>query len=411
MYEGTSLAPAGWLYKMTSGEAARPLAGKRIVLVGAGIFEKLGGGARIGGLVDILRAQGAQVTLVSFLPYGKKFRIETQRAHGVTSHNITFPARWPRNLKGAILIVHNFLRIWREALRADVVWTSCGQMPPNAVSILAARLARTPVVYDYLDLEVHMKEKPFVWFLRRCTAVFACSHYLAEKARGYGAKDVVYMPCFVDLEKFKPNEEGRREFRKRLGVADDEVLLGYAGVLHTQEGVHVLVEALSKLHPRHPELKLAVLGVSVPTEVMDDVPALIEKFGLQGVAQAVPPVVHSEVPKFLSACDILVTPKLETPVNSATIAIKLVEYMAMERPTVACSVGEVKRIVTDGVDGYVARPGDPDDVARRIEDVLADEARARRIAAAARQRVSKEFSSEAVGRTIAQAVARLGGGK
>lgn len=395
---------------MSNQTTAGPLQGKRIVLVGAGIFEKLGGGARIGGLVDILRNQGASVTLVSFLPYGKKFKIERHVAHGVTSHNITFPAKWPRSLKGAILVLHNFLRIWREALRADVVWTSCGQMPPNAVSILAARLARTPVIHDYLDLEVHMKEKPFVWFLRRCTTVFACSHFLAEKARGYGVKDVVYLPCFVNMDRFKPDEEGRREFRKRLGVADDEILLGYAGVLHTQEGVHVLIEALSKLHARHPKMKLAVLGVSVPTEVMDDVPALAKKFGLEGVVQAVPPVIHSEVPKFLSACDILVTPKLETPVNSATIAIKLVEYMAMERPTVACRVGEVSRIVTDGVDGYVARPGDPNDVARAIEEVVADWPRARRIAAAGRARVDREFSSRVVSDFIASTLSKYGKG-
>jgi glycosyltransferase involved in cell wall biosynthesis len=71
---------------------------------------------------------------------------------------------------------------------------------------------------------------------------------------------------------------------------------------------------------------------------------------------------------------------------------KLFEYMAMSRAVIASRLGQVADVIIDGQNGMLVEPGDVDDLARAIKQLLDDEAMRARLGEAARQTVVERYT-------------------
>jgi glycosyltransferase involved in cell wall biosynthesis len=74
--------------------------------------------------------------------------------------------------------------------------------------------------------------------------------------------------------------------------------------------------------------------------------------------------------------------------------LSILEAMAAGLPVVATNVGDVGRIVEDGVTGLVVAPRDPDALAAALAGLLADPERRSRLGAAGRRTAETRWSSE-----------------
>jgi glycosyltransferase involved in cell wall biosynthesis len=87
----------------------------------------------------------------------------------------------------------------------------------------------------------------------------------------------------------------------------------------------------------------------------------------------------------------------------------VLEPMACGTPVVASAVGGIPELVRDGVDGLLVEPGSATALAVALRAIRGDEEKARRMGAAARERVGEEFApvrhAEALLRTYGLAVA------
>jgi glycosyltransferase involved in cell wall biosynthesis len=72
----------------------------------------------------------------------------------------------------------------------------------------------------------------------------------------------------------------------------------------------------------------------------------------------------------------------------------VLEAMALGKPVVATSVGGVPELIEHGVSGWLTPPREPAALARGLAVVLADAALQQSLAAAARLRVERQFSTE-----------------
>jgi glycosyltransferase involved in cell wall biosynthesis len=103
---------------------------------------------------------------------------------------------------------------------------------------------------------------------------------------------------------------------------------------------------------------------------------------------------HHRVPSYLDACDVLVSPQVESGDGSRFFGspTKLFEYMAMARPVVASRIGQMSELIVDGQNGVLVDPGDPPALAKAIEALAGDDQKRERIGIAARATVIERYT-------------------
>jgi glycosyltransferase involved in cell wall biosynthesis len=142
------------------------------------------------------------------------------------------------------------------------------------------------------------------------------------------------------------------EARALLGLKADEPVLLFFGFVRRYKGLRHLIRALSMVRETLPA-KLLVVG-----EFWEDerpYRALVEELGLQDAVifqnEYVP---NDEMPRYFSACDVVVMPYLEaTQSGIAQLAI------GFEKPMIATSVGGMAETIQDSENGLIVPPADP----------------------------------------------------
>ena len=86
-----------------------------------------------------------------------------------------------------------------------------------------------------------------------------------------------------------------------------------------------------------------------------------------GIQRSVRFIEWSEsVAEIMAACDFVVAPFLSDRFSS----VSLLEAMAMGKPIIATDLGESREIVKNGINGYLVSPGDVNDLAGKILQLL-----------------------------------------
>jgi len=191
----------------------------------------------------------------------------------------------------------------------------------------------------------------------------------------------------ADVEHFRPNPPGTAPFAKD----PDRITCVFAGAFRSWHGVVQLAAALTRLHEAGDHRFGAVLIGEGP-----------EKAAVVRAARDVPgirftgPVPHAQMPACLAAADIGVAPF--DPLRHAPLRLgfywsplKIFEYMAVGLPVVAPALPRLKRLVEHKLEGVLYDPSDPRALDRALV-MLADEGVRRRMGAAARERVVRDFS-------------------
>ena len=211
----------------------------------------------------------------------------------------------------------------------------------------------------------------------------------------------------MDPNQFKINLANRDEIRAELGIKKDEIVIGYAGSFWYVEGVSVLLQAFKNLTKKHSRVKLAIMGWAHSPTTDEDVPELVEGMNLKNCVILIPAQPRNEVPKFLSAFDVLCCPKIDCDVNRLIIPIKIIEYLSMGLPTVSSAVGGIVDTIEDGVDGLLVKPGDVEDLEEKLEWIIQNPELAKEIGESGRRTAMEKYSYEAIEDIIRQAISEI----
>ncbi len=162
---------------------------------------------------------------------------------------------------------------------------------------------------------------------------------------------------------------------------DREVL--FVGFPFKRKGVDVLIEAFKQIAPRYPEWKLKILGwYPNPDELykaIDGHPQIYHH----------PPVKHDQMIEHMGSCAIFVLPP-----RSEAMGRVLLEAMAAEKARIGSKVDGIPAVIDDGVDGLLVKPGDVNDLAEKLDMLMGDAELRKRLGAAAKARVLREFTQE-----------------
>lgn len=206
----------------------------------------------------------------------------------------------------------------------------------------------------------------------------------------------------VDLGTFSPGSPAPG--RRRLGLADDDILLLFVGRIQPLKAPDVLVRAAAHLLRSRPDLRprLKVVingGLSgAGIERAGDLPALIDELGLADVVSVMSPVSRRELADLYRAADVVVVPSY-----SESFGLVAVEAQACGIPVVASRVGGLTTAVGDG--GVLVAGHRPESFAAALDSVISDPVRHDTMGLLARRHAEK-FSWAATATATRQAYDR-----
>ncbi len=175
---------------------------------------------------------------------------------------------------------------------------------------------------------------------RYCAIAADTAEYLHEQCGVTGPIEVV--PLGVPAQQFKADPARRRRARKRLGIADSDLVLIYTGKVIPEKGVHLLVEAAAQMR--------GVSATPTALAVGDSDEAYAAYLAATAAAAGVdlrlcPSVPYNELPDWYACADIGVWPRQES--------MAVFEAMSMSLPVViSAESGLVAAVETSGALSY-----------------------------------------------------------
>lgn len=369
-----------------------------------GLGDWRGGAAGLKNMLYIFNKLGIETTNVTSYDYDStKFHIEHKRINpSLKSTTIHFPSYMPKVLK-AFSVVLGFIYAWSPIKRSNLILAHLS-LTSAIPAVVLGRIYDKPVIFHYIDAE-SLPVPTFVYryIFKRAAIIFAISPYLMDKAKGYGSENVVYLPAFVDTELFKIDMNARKEKRDDLNIKDSDIVIGYMGSFSYIEGIPFLLQAFKNLLKRHSNIRMIIVG-GVKNESCDDVPKLVKDLNIENKVTIVPPQPHEAIPKFLSACDITCSPKIDCEENRAAHPIKVVEYLSIGLPTVCSAVGGITYTIDDGIDGLLVKPGDVKDLEEKLNLLISNHDRMKEIGEKGRKKAIHEYSFTAIGNKVKESI-------
>lgn len=212
------------------------------------------------------------------------------------------------------------------------------------------------------------------WLTYEAWRVICCSQFMASEIQtAFQAPldklDII--PNGVDTARFDALVgEDLSDFRRRF-AADDEEIIFYVGRIVQEKGVHVLVQAMTRILASRPSAKLVVAGTGGS---LVSARALADQLGLGGKAYFTGFISDDDRDRLLRVADVSVFPSLYEP-----FGIVALEAMAARSPVVATDVGGLGEVIEPHETGIIVRPDDPDSLAWGVLHTLdrPDWARAR----------------------------------
>jgi glycosyltransferase involved in cell wall biosynthesis len=199
----------------------------------------------------------------------------------------------------------------------------------------------------------------------------------------------------VDLHRFNPDRltSYRADIRRRLGVADSDIVIVFVGRVTRDKGIVELLYAFEILRYQHQDIHLVLVG---PSEIERDLmPAKILKMLSENDRiHLVGFVANPET--YLAAADIFCLPSYREGFGSAAI-----EAGAMNLPSVATSVTGLVDAVVDGETGLLVPPKHVEALSRALDVLAASPEMRRRMGGAARARAIRLFDAKVVNRAVA----------
>jgi glycosyltransferase involved in cell wall biosynthesis len=247
---------------------------------------------------------------------------------------------------------------------------------------LAASLADIPAIVsrrvDNTEMRVMaaLRYRPF-------RKIIAISEAIAAviRDRDIDAARIEVIRSAVDIERFAAAPD-RAAFRAEFGIPDDVCVIAAAGQLIPRKGHRYLLQAVAKLARSHPKIRLIIFGKGY---LGYQLRAQAAALGLGDVVQFVG--FRDDLDDYMGCFDIFAHPALAEGLGVATL-----KAAAAGVPVVGFDAGGLPEAVINGETGILVPPESTGQLQNAITKLIEDDNLRRRMGAAGRERMQKEFS-------------------
>jgi glycosyltransferase involved in cell wall biosynthesis len=104
-------------------------------------------------------------------------------------------------------------------------------------------------------------------------------------------------------------------------------------------------------------------------------------------------VSHHDLPRYFAACDVFVLPSIS---RLEAFGLVVLEAMASSKPVIISNIPGVMELVTDGEEGLLTEPMNVEDLAEKINILMADPKLRKSMGEKGREKVVREFTWDKV---------------
>ncbi|MFW5898486.1 MAG: glycosyltransferase family 4 protein [Candidatus Saliniplasma sp.] len=209
-------------------------------------------------------------------------------------------------------------------------------------------------------------------------------------SRAVWYRDADIIPNAVDPERFHPRNSGKK-VRERHEIDPDHKVVMYVGRLVYHKGLEYLVRSAKYLDD---DTRHLIVGTG---DFKPELERIVKDEGLEEKVIFAGRVSNEDLPYYYGATDVFVLPSVS---RLEAFGIVTLEAMASEVPVVVSDIPGVREVITEGRNGLVAEPMNPQDIAGKIRLILENPEVAKRMGKKGRERVLENFTWDIVAENI-----------
>ena len=231
--------------------------------------------------------------------------------------------------------------------------------------------------------------------LRNALLIIVVSTSLKETLtkKGIAEEKILVYPNGVDPQKYSTAIKGD-EIKKKYRLGNYKVV-GFIGTFEQWHGVVEMARAIELFFRSNPKMgngvKFLIIGDG---KLFTEVKRIISNSGYQENVIFTGQILQSEGPKYLGACDILLSPHVRNPDGSKFFGspTKLFEYMAMGKAIIASNLDQIGEVLEHENTAYLVKPGDINQLADAMQLLIANSELRRKLGGNARAEVLKKYT-------------------
>jgi glycosyltransferase involved in cell wall biosynthesis len=229
--------------------------------------------------------------------------------------------------------------------------------------------------------------------LQNADALLSVSHYTAEVTKQLFSlnRNFQIIPNSIDLEKFSNDHS--------IGFQENTIL--YFGTLIRKKGSLELPLIFNEVYKHNKQAKLILIGRDASDILTKNVSTwemmqpLFDVEAMQNVSY-LGSVSYDKIKEFINTSTVCVFPTF-----AEALPVSWIEAMAMQKAIVASNIGWATEVIDDTVNGFLVHPQDHENYAKKIIQLLENEALRHQFGIEARKKITQKFSIEVVAKQSA----------
>ena len=351
-----------------------------------------------------LVANGYTVSVIC--PKGKGYDAEEETLSGVHifRHNLPVEGNGPIGyLQEYSFVLKEELRLAKKVYKEIGFDVIHGCNPPDDIFLVASRFKKYGVkyVFDHHDICPELfeakfghKSGPLYWSqlfferqtYRHCTFAFVTNESykkIAIERGGMEPEKVIVLRSGPKLERMRiipPVPAIKRGY---------PYMVGYVGVIGQQEGIEYILQAAKYTKERENNIFWGIVGGGPHLEALKK---QAHEMGLDDCVEFTGRVPDQQLLEYLNTADVCVNSDEYNSMNDKSTMNKILEYMALAKPIVQFDLTEGRYSAQEA--SVYAKNNDAVDMAEKIQQLLRDPEKRKRMGEYGHERVVNELSWE-----------------
>ncbi|MFN7674470.1 glycosyltransferase family 4 protein [Flavobacterium sp.] len=229
--------------------------------------------------------------------------------------------------------------------------------------------------------------------LQNADALLSVSQYTAEVTKQLFSlnRNFKIIPNSIDTDKFSKDNS--------LAVQENTIL--YFGTLIRKKGSLELPLIFNEVYKHNKQAKLILIGrdaSDILTKNVSTWEMMQPLFGVEAMQNVsyLGSVSYDKIKEYISTSTVCVFPTF-----AEALPVSWIEAMAIQKAIVASNIGWATEVIDDTVNGFLVHPQDHENYAKKIIQLLENEALRHQFGIEARKKVMQKFSIEVVAKQSA----------